>query len=205
MNGRLEPRDGNDNPLAGFRTTAPVISVHAADWDQDGDADLLVLVVLSSLRYGDTARILYFEQLSGGSFLQREPLGEAFVISWWRPAMQVIDWDHDGIMDLRYTFSVTKRSLVETLLPWNGASMLSTLGLSLNGLTYVDWDNDGLTDVLDAGNGDLRFFRSGSDGSLAYFPEQFPQVHVDSDTILTAADWDGDGDADLITRDANGC
>ena len=203
INGRLEPRVGNDNPLAGFRTTAPVISVHAADWDQDGDPDLLVLTLLSSLRYGHKARVLYFEQLSGGSFLQREPLGEAFV-TWFRPAMQVIDWDDDGIMDLRYTFSVTKRSLVETLLPWNGASMLSTLGLSLNGLTFVDWDHDGLTDVLDAGNGDLRFFRSGSDGSLAYFPEQFPQVYVDSDTILTAADWDGDGDADLITRDANG-
>ena len=204
INGRLEPRVGNDNPLTGFRTTAPVISVHAADWDQDGDPDLLVLTLLSSLRYGHTTSILYFEQLSGGSFLQREPLGEAFVISWWRPATQVIDWDADGIMDLRYTFSVIQRSPVEALLPWNTASMLSTLGLSLNGLTFVDWDSDGLTDVLDAGNGDLRLFRSGSDGGLVYFPEQFPQVYVDSDTILTAADWDGDGDADLIARDANG-
>ena len=191
INGRLEPRVGNDNPLTGFRTTAPVISVHAADWDQDGDPDLLVLTLLSSLRYGHTTSILYFEQLSGGSFLQVEPLGEAFVISWWRPAMQVIDWDADGIMDLRYTFSVIQRSPVETLLPWNMASMLSTLGLSLNGLTFVDWDSDGLTDVLDAGNGDLRLFRSGSDAGLVYFPEQFPQVYVDSDTILTAADWDG--------------
>ncbi|CAE7944903.1 unnamed protein product, partial [Symbiodinium necroappetens] len=33
-------------------------------------------------------------------------------------------------------------------------------GLSLNGLTLVGWDNGGLTDVLDAGNCDLRFFRS---------------------------------------------
>ena len=103
INARLQPRGGNDKPLAGFRRTAPTISVHAADWDQDGDADLLVLILLSSLRYGHTASIRYFEQLSGGSFLQREPLGEAFVISWWRPAMHFSDTQHydgDGDADL---------------------------------------------------------------------------------------------------------
>ncbi|CAE7034725.1 Fras1 [Symbiodinium sp. CCMP2592] len=205
MAGELVARVGKDNPLNGLSSPARVLAVHAVDWDSDGDVDLLFWEFSGWKNYGAySCGLAYYENSASGSFTRKERLLEDEMVNG-PTSLQAIDWDMDGLLDLRVGPFMLKRSVRGTIAERPAQlNPLASLGLSFHGLAFVDWDGDGLVDVLDAGNGVLRFFQARQGESALPSPESFPQVQIDDNTVIAAGDWDGDGDADLLARDANG-
>jgi len=73
----------------------------------------------------------------------------------------------------------------------------------------VDFDNDGLTDILSGSwPGELYFFRRQSDGTFAkgenILDAEDKPIKLGSASVVFAADWEGDGDLDLLVGDIQG-
>ena len=70
----------------------------------------------------------------------------------------------------------------------------------------VDWDGDGLTDVLAAGNGNnrLALFRGEAAGGFGWM-ELFPEETMADDWHdMRVTDWDGDGILDIVACEEGG-
>lgn len=73
----------------------------------------------------------------------------------------------------------------------------------------MDFDNDGLTDILSGSwPGELYFFRRQSDGTFAkgenILDAEDKPIKLGSASVVFAADWEGDGDLDLLVGDIQG-
>jgi len=73
----------------------------------------------------------------------------------------------------------------------------------------VDFDSDGLIDVLSGSwPGELYFFRRQSDGTFAkgkkILDADAGAIKLGSASVVYAADWEGDGDLDLLVGDIAG-
>ncbi|CAE7291939.1 crt [Symbiodinium natans] len=184
----------------------------AIDWNGDGRADLLVP---STMAEEEETDLVYFERTARGGlqykFKVRPSRGYFF-------AAVVADWDGDGDLDILFACSddvfkskvqwqlyqqLPDGSLVEGSSPVNDLHDLK-YDLQTVRLQAIDLDSDGRSDLLMADTGKWRFFHAQADFRLVeanatLFLPKFPELGNYWLTSFFFADWDSDGDLDLIT------
>jgi len=179
----------------------------AVDWDGDGDLDLLVSQFDDS---GDGSAIRYFENVAPGVLLDTQgshnPFEElSFTQYSYTSAIEVVDWDGDGNLDLLVGLSygnldyyrrIKDDGFVSSVFPIIDGDFLSTDVVP----QIVDWDADGDPElILGDRFGHMRYFEF-VDGNR--FEEQKAAIwdSQSSNAFFSPVviDWDGDGDLDIV-------
>ncbi|CAE8741107.1 unnamed protein product [Polarella glacialis] len=203
----LIERTGSSNPFDGI--DVGYASQSAADWDGDGDIDLLV--------GNSDGRVQFFERTANASLIERtgssNPCDSIDVGR--NAAPFAVDWDEDGDIDLLAGNSVGRiqffeRSADASLVERTGSSNpFVGIDVGWNAQPFaVDWDGDGDIDLL-AGNSDgrIQFFERSADVSLIErtgSSNPFDGIDVGRNAAPFAVDWDGDGDIDLLAGNSDG-
>ncbi|WP_147375341.1 FG-GAP-like repeat-containing protein [Jiangella rhizosphaerae] len=204
---------GASEAAAGY--TNPVV----VDWDDDGDLDIIT-------QDAQEATLWYFEN-AGTRTAPRYREAEAFTLGGqpftnaWRCRVAVLDWDDDGDLDL---VQAGEDNVLNVYTRDGGDLSLAVLGVAQDSagrpvsipssragrtnLQSVDWDGDGLTDLIQAGYGStaLIWLRNvGSPGAPVFEIDYVRNADrtlyesVSNHTPKTfAVDWDHDGHLDLI-------
>ena len=178
-----------------------MVSVQEAmDVDSDGDWDLVV-----------GAAIL--EQLSDGTLKYVTASDHPFPSSWsllqdGPPCLTYGDLDMDGIPDLamgfkdgRLDLGLRKASSASLGTPQLGhENPLISLGLpeGPKSAGVVDWNLDGLLDLVVASPGAVRLFLRQADGSLKEETADLLSKWTSESLSIVTADWTMDGADDLI-------
>ena len=174
----------------------------AIDWNGDGLTDLF------------TGSSVYVRSRSTAFVERKESMNPFAGLSFTDGRPQLVDWNMDGHLDLlvaepaklRLFTQVQGRPVEDDMdfdlvpLVWNGAR---------TGITAVDWDSDGDTDlVVTSSDGLIRVFDN--DGvqlrelnASQHFlgvsvPLKLSQWHRQEGQPLQLIDWDQDGDLDLL-------
>ena len=179
----------------------PVIA--CADYDNDGRVDVLLAGSVSGTRvcrlYHNDGDFTFSD--SGQSF----PGFENGAASWG-------DYDHDGRLDLLLNGKDDTNYIARVF--HNSPGGFQELGLSLPGMlggsAWMDYDNDGWLDILVRGSTDIynsvgyvtRLYRNLGGGTFAESAIPLP-LASDTSAGLWAADYDHDGDPDLMTQDGH--
>ena len=189
---------GSFGPVQVISSTVDYVqAVHAADLDADGDID-----VLSAGGYGTA---VWHENLGGGSFGPDQP----FSTSGHGMSVHAADMDGDGDVDVVSASGSTYYDSDDAAL-----SVHENLGGGLFGPTEVistepsesvfavDLDSDGDVDLLQASTSTYYYYSS---GFVAWYENlgwgEFGPAQVlsnDPAATASAADLDGDGDADVL-------
>ena len=171
-------------------------SVHAADLDGDGDAD-----VLSASAADD--KIAWYENEGDGSFSAQRVITTAA-----RDARSVhaVDLDGDGDAD------VLSASRLDDKIAWyenEGGSFSSqrVITTAADGAWSVhaaDLDGDGDADVLEGSLGDDRIAWYENQGAGVFSSRRVITTAVRELHFVHAADLDGDGDPDVLSASLDG-
>jgi hypothetical protein len=187
---------GTFTPVAGNFTGVFAGSVTWADYDGDGDLDLLVTGVTSSVPGAPAATRLY--RNDGGVFTSvPHPFPNCYLgaVAWG-------DYDNDGDLDVVIAGTGSDSSLIADL--WrNDGGTFTNSGVSLPGTdlgfaVWGDYDNDGDLDLLFGGNS--------NDGFITRIYRNDNGVFTDANAGLLGllwssaawGDYDNDGDLDLM-------
>ena len=163
-------------------------SVHAADLDGDGDAD-----VLSTSRYGEN--VAWYENLGGGEFSAQRDIDSSPYMN----SVHAADLDGDGDADV-LSAARLRVSWYENL--GNGAFSPPRIFTGDSATTRTrfvhaaDLDGDGDPDVLSTSNDTISWHENLGGGAFAA-----PQTITDNAhgaRSVYAADLDGDGDPDVL-------
>lgn len=169
----LVQRVGTDNPFQNLTIGTAHhshITLCVVDWNHDGRKDLLV---------GLFVDVSYFEQMPDGAFEDRTALSE-FVdfelpATAWKLYPVAVDWDRDGDADLllgsasgqlyyfKREFSMSANGTSSSsLVKQDGAfdPFRRVEGDFEGGFCVVDWNADGHSDLIVAGNRRLRYFEA---------------------------------------------
>lgn len=173
-------------------------SVHAADLDGDGDHDVLFA---ADTPIGDP--IGWFENLDGaGNFGPQQGIGDLAHGAW---SVVAADLDADGDPD------VLSASVVDDKIAWyenlDGVDqfgrqqvIVASLASSASSVFASDLDGDGDQDVLSASFDDDKIaWYENLDGTGTFGPQQVISILADGANALVAADFDGDGDMDVLS------
>ncbi|CAE7874708.1 PDIL1-4, partial [Symbiodinium sp. KB8] len=203
--GELKEMTGTSNPFAGFRVPMQrePCHIYAADWDGDGDADFMYV--------GQNLR--YFTRTARGTLVQRErhlnpfydlqrkeidlqtltaalnPQVELFL----RHSFKFVDWNRDGDLDIIAGPVASNSSL--RFFARERVRLVAEVPCA------VDWDGDGDTDLLvGCSNGTVAYYEQTPQGlqQRVGSANPFDGISVDLIAVPRAADWDGDGDTDLL-------
>lgn len=191
----------NANPGGDLMAPIEAGTGQAADFDGDGREDMLVKADIYETYSFDVWKV----NLSTGSDFH-ETL-ENGVVAWTFPNpddVLVLDINGDGLSDLLVYHSNQWNSLISTGKP--GASFWATptcpdplTSQIPNGSVFIDYDNDGRTDILRPNGTGWRVHRS--DGNCFAQNSRFVDIGGTSpDTVvqLIPADLTGDGHNDLL-------
>ena len=152
-----------------------------------------------------------FENPREGKFNARQP--------WPTPAptltfgVAVLDFDHDGWMDLAFTHSGAP-----ALTLWRNnhgkfelVSLPATNWVQAWGVAAIDYDNDGWVDLVAVGEtkegkGEVRLFRNlGADGFKDVTTEVgLDKIELKEPRAIITGDYDGDGATDLLITQNHG-
>jgi len=166
-------------------------SVHAADFDLDGDLDVLAAATTSGVSW-------WQNNGSGGGW------GETNVRSAGANDACAADVDGDNAPDILLASSGSNTiSVIENNgLLWNSTSDLGFSGAAV--VHAVDMDGDGLMDILGAGVADGIAWWKNEGGSHASWSARQTIDTTFQDGTVSAADLDGDSDLDVISARAWG-
>jgi hypothetical protein len=167
-----------------------------ADYDNDGDLDLLVTGVTSSTPGAAAATKLY--RNDGGVFTSvTHPFPNCYLgaVSWG-------DFDNDGDLDVIITGTESTGALVSGLWRNNNGTFTDAgahlPGMDLGFAVWGDYDSDGDLDLLFGGNSDdgwiTRIYRNDS-GTLVLASSELLGLIWSS---AAWGDYDNDGDLDFI-------
>jgi M6 family metalloprotease-like protein len=169
------------------------------DFDRDGDADVLVA-------NKDGPSMLY--RNDEGRFAE---VGEEFGVPFSNSDVAGVfgDYDEDGYVDIFTTSESADNRLFKNLegtgFDWVTEEKSGALGASCAGAAFVDTDNDGDLDLITTGvgrgNGGDQLYANYAGGwnSVGGFAGLATES---SGRGLSIADFDGDGDQDLLIADA---
>ncbi len=161
-----------------------VTSIVVDDWNNDDVNDLFLARA--------TQPPIVLTKVRGG------PLAETNATATWPPGKYLVTGDLNN--DLRTDVVIAAANSLEII--YGGLTNRASLplgGFRVRGLALVDYDNDGWLDICGYGDG-LRIWRNlGSDG----FREMTAELGLDklvrgAVEAFAAADFDGDGDTDLL-------
>ncbi|MCA9004868.1 MAG: VCBS repeat-containing protein [Planctomycetaceae bacterium] len=182
-----------------------VADVKAADFDLDGDLDLIV----AEFGWQKTGRLLYLENVSAAKtdlkFKQRvldSRHGASHVL--------ITDWNHDGRPDFVTLFSQEHEIIDAFLNEGNGQFRKETIyqaphpAYGSSSISLVDLDQDNDIDLLYTNGDTMDSFELRPDHSLQWLENKgaFPLTHhpvapLTGAYCATHGDFDGDGDIDL--------
>ena len=166
-------------------------SVHAADLDGDGDAD-----VLSASYYDD--KIAWYENQGGGVFSSQRVITTDAVGA---RSVHAADLDGDGDAD------VLSASSSDDKIAWyenqgggvfSSQRVITTDAVGARSVHAADLDGDGDADVLSASSSDDKIAWYENQGGGVFSSQRVITTDADVATSVYAADLDGDGDLDLL-------
>jgi len=177
--------------------TSGANSVYCSDLDGDGDLD-----VLSASTFLDINNIAWYENTDGlGTFgtqqvITTDALGSSSVYS--------ADIDGDGDMD------VLSASFLDDKLVWyNNTDGLGTFGIhtvitntadAAIAVCCADFDGDDDMDILSiCANDQIIVWYENTDGEGLFGVQQFITTSANGSCSVHSADFDGDGDADVLS------
>jgi tetratricopeptide (TPR) repeat protein len=160
----------------------------------------------------------------GPAILENPREGKFAVKKLWSDAMPgpptgatVLDFDHDGWMDVAFTHSGWTNGKSLTLWRNNKAKsfdLVSFPGVEWSkayGIAALDYDNDGWVDLVAVGEtkdgkGEARLFRNlGPDGFKdATTDVGLDKIHLESPRAIITGDYDNDGATDLLITQNHG-
>jgi tetratricopeptide (TPR) repeat protein len=183
--------------------------VHTAAIGTDYNNDRAVDIVL----VGRNSAI--FENPREGTFVERKP--------WSKPmpeiasGLTVLDFDHDGWMDLAFTHPATSVTPAITLWRNNHGKTFDRVELPETnwvrafGVATIDYDNDGWVDLVAVGEtkegkGEVRLFRNlGADGFKDVTADVgLDKIQLKDPRAIITGDYDGDGATDLLITQNHG-
>ncbi len=185
---------------AGSLTGVYFSSVASADYDNDGDIDILITGVTSSSVYVSK---IYQNTGSGFSEVYAGTLpGVAQGSAAWG------DYDNDGDLDILLK-GYNNPNAIAKIYQNTGSGFTEVFAGSLSGsyrspCSWGDYDNDGDLDILFAGTGvggyTTRIYQNTGSGFTEVFTGTFPGVEAGFNAW---GDYDNDGDLDMILTGAS--
>ncbi len=173
------------------------IAAAAADFDRDGDLDIMCLT--------KTGTLVLLENERGGRFAAKEQPGDFAKAT----TLIAFDANNDGRVDLLIGHGSGATLLLahETqTLPIAAKRMELATNSAVRQMGFFDYDNDGWMDLwllTDDANKPLRLFRNVNgtrfEDTTNLLPELFGPI-----TAVCVSDFDDDGDLDLLLAGANG-
>ena len=194
--------------------SGPAYSANAigTDYNNDRAVDLVVTGGWNGGAVGGTLQfpVAIFENQREGKFALREPIAAP------APArgVAVLDFDHDGWMDLAFTHD---GSPAVTLWRNNQGGTFKQVRLPETnwvrayGVAAFDYDNDGWVDLVAVGEtkegkGEIKLFRNlGPDGFKDVTVDVgLDKIHLESPRAIITGDYDNDGAVDLLITQNHG-
>jgi tetratricopeptide (TPR) repeat protein len=194
---------GLDEPESGTGALGAI----GTDYNNDRAVDLIVT------DQGPTI----FENPREGKFLQQRPLAGKMPSGSGVRAVSVLDFDHDGWMDLAFTHWGS--GSVPTLTLWRNnhgksferVELPETNWVRAYGVAAFDYDNDGWVDLVAVGEtkegkGEVRLFRNlGADGFRDVTADVgLDKIQLKEPRAIITGDFDGDGATDLLITQNHG-
>jgi len=189
----------------GLGEPLPGIAAIGSDLNNDRAADLILT--------GYFSPVTVFQNLREGKFKATSPLQSLGVPE---SGVAVLDFDHDGWMDLAFTHFWGGTSGLTLWRNNHGESfdevkLPATHWVRAYGVAAIDYDNDGWVDIVAVGEtlqgkGEVRLFRNlGPDG----FKDVTPDVGLDKIVLkdpraIITGDYDNDGATDMLITQNHG-
>jgi len=158
-----------------------------------------------------------FENPREGKFLQQRPLAGKMPSGSGVRGVSVLDFDHDGWMDMVFTHWGVPGTSAVTLWRNNHGKTFERVELPATnwvrayGVTAIDYDNDGWVDLVAVGEtkegkGEVRLFRNlGADGFKDVTADVgLDKIQLKEPRAIITGDYDGDGATDLLITQNHG-
>lgn len=177
-------------------------ALHAADFDGDGDLDV---VFSSYLHSGNNSKLTWFENLDGlGNFSE----GNSITTTLSTPKSVVAgDVDGDGDMDVIScsfnTSAVVWYDNLDGLGTFSSSNLISSNVGGASCVFVADMDNDGDLDVLSTAQLANRVLYHENLDGLGDFTTAVVTYGASGASSVSAADFDGDGDLDILRTSFN--
>jgi tetratricopeptide (TPR) repeat protein len=180
------------------------------DYNNDRAVDLVVTRVRKPP--------VVFENPREGRFLSKQPWPDN--VPWASPAgIAVLDFDHDGWMDIAFTQVTRPGSNSPALIllrnnhgkGFDQVKLPETNWWAAFGVAAFDYDNDGWVDLVAVGEtkegkGEIKLFRNlGPDGFKDVTADVgLDKIHLENPRAIVTADFDNDGTTDLLITQNHG-
>jgi tetratricopeptide (TPR) repeat protein len=185
----------------------PSVNSIGSDYNNDRAVDLVVTDIKGPTVFVNPREGKFSTPGTGLGEFSRLPMGVA-----------VLDFDHDGWMDIAFANGTTPDSVSALILARNDhGKLLRNVGLPATnwvcafGVTAFDYDNDGWIDLVAVGEtkdgkGEARLFRNlGPDGWKDVSTDVgLDKIELKNPRAIISGDYDNDGAVDLLITQNHG-